>query len=63
MAYWWCMKHNRVEQASRKGWFHGQRLGPFDSADGAANALHTIHQREERKEAEDRAWENGEPTP
>ena len=31
-------------------------LGPFPTADEAANALETIRQREERKEAEDREW-------
>jgi hypothetical protein len=59
MAYWWCLKHDRVEQASRLGWFHGQRLGPYDSPTAAERALETIHQRDERQEAEDRAWEDG----
>ena len=31
-------------------------LGPFPTADEAANALETIRQREERKESEDREW-------
>ena len=31
-------------------------LGPFATADEAANALQTIKDREERKEAEDRQW-------
>jgi len=31
-------------------------LGPFPTADEAANALEIIRQREERKEAEDREW-------
>ncbi len=31
-------------------------LGPFSTSEEAANALETIRQREERKEAEDREW-------
>ncbi len=31
-------------------------LGPFPSADEAANALQTIREREERKNAQDREW-------
>ncbi|CAN5352352.1 hypothetical protein BH24ACT9_BH24ACT9_11790 [soil metagenome] len=36
------------------------RLGPYATREEAANALETIRKREERKSAEDRAWENGE---
>lgn len=35
------------------------RLGPFSSREEAANALETIRKREERKSAEDAAWNNG----
>lgn len=31
-------------------------LGPFDTADEAANALQIIREREQRKDAEDAAW-------
>jgi hypothetical protein len=34
-------------------------LGPFPTADEAANALEIIKQREERKNAEDRQWRDG----
>ena len=34
-------------------------LGPFKTADEAANALEIIKQREERKNAEDREWRDG----
>ena len=33
-------------------------LGPFQTAEEAANALEIIRQREERKQAEDREWRN-----
>jgi hypothetical protein len=59
MAFWWCLKHGRVEEASALGWFHGQRLGPFDSAEAAGRALETIHARGERQDAEDEAWNEG----
>jgi hypothetical protein len=61
MAYWWCLKHNRVEEASGKGWFHGQRLGPFDSPDAATHALQTIHERAAEQDAQDKDWEEGQP--
>ena len=34
-------------------------LGPFATPEDAANALEIIRLREERKEAEDRAWQDG----
>ncbi|MTD17333.1 hypothetical protein GIS00_25715 [Nakamurella sp. YIM 132087] len=34
-------------------------LGPFPDRESAANALQTIHDREDRKNAEDRAWADG----
>ncbi|HEY4993630.1 MAG TPA: SPOR domain-containing protein [Nakamurella sp.] len=34
-------------------------LGPFPTAEEAANALEIIRQREERKSAEDREWRDG----
>ena len=34
-------------------------LGPFPTAEEAANALEIVRQREERKDAEDRQWRDG----
>jgi hypothetical protein len=34
-------------------------LGPFPTAEEAANALEIIREREERKNAEDRQWRDG----
>jgi len=53
------MKHQRVEQASALGWFHGQRLGPYESADAASHAVETAHARAAKQDAEDEAWEEG----
>ena len=33
-------------------------LGPFPTADEAANALEIMREREQRKDAEDAAWRN-----
>jgi hypothetical protein len=58
MPYWWCVKHGRVESTA-KGWFHGQRLGPFDTEQQAAHAIEIAHERGEQAEAEDREWRDG----
>ncbi len=34
-------------------------LGPFPDRESAANALQTVRDREERKSAEDREWQDG----
>lgn len=36
------------------------RLGPYATREEASKALETIKKREERKSAEDAAWDNGE---
>lgn len=36
-------------------------LGPYPSPEAAANALESVKEREERLEAEDRAWAEGRP--
>lgn len=61
MAYWWCLKHKRVERAPRQGWFHGQRLGPFDTESEAARALEIVNARNEEQDAADRDWREGHP--
>ena len=60
MAYWWCTRHNRVEQASSKGWFHGSsRLGPFDTEAEAQRALEIFAERNAKQDAEDEAQADG----
>ena len=56
--YWYCMKHRRVERYDETD--SANRIGPFPTADAAANALQTIAEREQRYEQEDRAWNEGE---
>lgn len=58
MAYWWCLQHEQVEG---DGECRGEvRLGPYPTEDAAARALKTVQERNERIDAEDKAWEEGE---
>lgn len=58
MAYWWCLRHEEVE---RDGECRGEvRLGPYPTSAEAERALQTVRERNERIDAEDRAWEDGE---
>jgi hypothetical protein len=54
MAYWWCLKHSRVEgdQEDRAE----NRLGPYDTEEAARGALSAVHDRNERLDAEDEQW-------
>lgn len=57
-GYWWCLKHNRVE--GYEGCANTKRLGPFRTEAEAARALRIVHERNERYDKEDRAWQEGE---
>ncbi|AZI57766.1 hypothetical protein EH165_06000 [Nakamurella antarctica] len=52
--YFFNIKTHQVEQEGQSR--AADLLGPFPDAASAANALATIHEREDRKEAEDRRW-------
>lgn len=55
--WFYCLKHGTVE---REGECKAtDRLGPFPSPEAAAGALETIREREQRKSAEDRDWNDG----
>ncbi len=58
MAYFWCTDHQVVED--ERGCRAEVRIGPFPTRDGAQNALQTIAEREQKYDAEDRAWRDGE---
>jgi len=49
--WWWCLMHARVE--SELGCAHQMRLGPFATAEGAAQALQKAAER-------NRAWSDEE---
>lgn len=58
VSWFYCLKHQSVE---REGECKAtDRLGPYPTAEAAAHALQSVREREERLEAEDRAW-SGEP--
>ncbi len=52
-AYWWCLKHERVEDES--GCAHTDRLGPYATQQEAQDALATARRRTEEQDARDRA--------
>jgi hypothetical protein len=53
--WWYCMQHRRVERFDETD--SANRIGPWPSADAAAHALQTIHEREKAYEAADAEWE------
>ena len=56
-AYYYNIKTHAVEE---EGQSRGRDLlGPFPDRESAANALQTIKDREQAKNAQDREWENG----
>ena len=60
MAYWWCLNHNRVEPDD--GCAHQSRLGPFETADEAAEALARAAERTKAWDEQDSAddpWKRG----
>jgi hypothetical protein len=60
MAYYWCLKHNRVETDDDKC-SSDNLLGPYPTADDARHGLERLRDRERRLEAEDAAWSGDEP--
>lgn len=58
MSYYWCTDHHAVED--EHGCRAEVRLGPFPSREAAERALETVRERNEKADAEDREWEDGE---
>lgn len=57
MAYFWCTDHKAVED--EHGCRAEVRLGPYPTRSAAEHAVESVHERNERLDAEDRAWEEG----
>lgn len=57
MAYWYCLRHGRVEDHT--GCANSDRLGPFETEEEAFNALDLARRRNEAWQKEDERW-NGE---
>ena len=55
--WFFCIKHHTVE--GPEGCAERHRLGPFATQEEAAAALEKVAERNERADAEDRAWEQG----
>ena len=55
--WFYCLKHHAVE--TRDGCAERHRLGPFATYAEAEQALQKVAERNERADAEDRAWERG----
>ena len=58
MAYWFNVSSGQVESDDNKSQ-SDDLMGPYDSQEEAANALHTARERTEKWDAEDKAWEEG----
>jgi hypothetical protein len=58
MTYYWCTDHHAVEEGA--GCRAEVRLGPFPTREAAEQALQLVQERNEKADAEDRAWEEGE---
>jgi hypothetical protein len=56
-AYFYNINTGKVEREGESK--AKDLLGPFPTAEEAANALEIIKQREERKNAEDAQWRDG----
>ena len=55
-TYWYCLDHHRAElfeDCNSKN-----RMGPYNTRDEAEHALQTLHEREEKYDAEDAAWDD-----
>ena len=50
-AWWYCLKHNEVEQGA--GCPGKDRLGPYPSREAAARALETVRERNKEWDAAD----------
>lgn len=55
-VWWYCLKHQRVEPDD--GCANTHRLGPYPDRAAAERALQTVHERNEKLDAEDAEWED-----
>jgi len=57
-AYWWCTDHATVEKDGTRCRAE-VRLGPYPTSAAAQQAVQSVHERNDRLDAEDRAWREG----
>jgi hypothetical protein len=53
--WFYCLKHNTVEP--KDGCAERHRLGPYATREEAEHAVQSVHEREEKLSAEDKAWD------
>jgi hypothetical protein len=56
-AFYYNLKTHQVEEEGQSK--AKDLLGPFPDRESAANALQIIREREEKRTAEDREWQDG----
>ena len=52
--WWYCLRHMSVEP--EEGCAHAERLGPYDTEDEAADALHRAAERTAAEDKRDHEW-------
>ena len=52
--FYYCLQHSTVEERGQCR--ADDRLGPYPTREAAEHALAALHERNERLDAEDRAW-------
>ncbi len=57
MEFFWCTDHHTVEEGS--GCRAEVRLGPYPTREAAEHALQSVQERNDKLDAEDRAWQDG----
>lgn len=55
--WYWCLRHNRAESTERCG--AELRMGPYESAEAAAQYAEKAKARDDAWAEEDERWENG----
>ncbi|WP_248837699.1 hypothetical protein [Frankia sp. AgKG'84/4] len=56
-GFWWCLDHERVENPPDAPGH--RRLGPYDSADAAADWRRRLENRNQQWDDDDRRWAAG----
>lgn len=54
-GWYWCVRHGRVEHGA-ESCPADDRMGPYPTEDAARNWRQSVEARNERWDAEDRAW-------
>jgi hypothetical protein len=54
--WYWCLRHNRAERAD-DACRALDRVGPYPSKEAAENWQESVEARNQKWDAEDRAWE------